>query len=390
VTNEFMDAVIEEKQYGLKNPNTGRVIKKIWAKDLFDLMATMAWRNGEPGIIFIDNVNATNPTPAVGRIEATNPCGEQPLLPFESCILGSVNLSKVVTNRKINWRKLERTVEIAVHFLDNAIDVSKYPLKEIEKMTKSNRKIGLGVMGFADLLIKLGIPYASSQGSALAEKIMSFISQVARQKSIEMAEIRGSFPNFEKSIYPSKGYAKLRNATVTTIAPTGSISLIAGCSSGIEPVFALVLCRKIMGRRENIGLYPVFHEVAEKNALDVKKIVDVVTKKGSIQGLSTIPAEIRRVFVTALDISVQHHVRMQAAFQKYTDNAVSKTVNMPYSATIDDVKNVFLSAYELGCKGVTVYRNQSRGEQILYCGTRHAKEEKSLTACVSSNCHNGC
>lgn len=391
-TNEFMDAAIRDKQYILQNSSrNGKDARRVSAKDVFSLIAKMAWQNGEPGLVFIDTINAANPTPAIGTIEATNPCGEQPLLPYESCILGSVNLAKFEKSRKIDWEKLEEVVKIAVHFLDNAIDVTRYPSKKIENMTKSNRKIGLGVMGFADLLIELGIPYNSGEGITVAEEVMSFISRVARLKSIEIAETRGSFPNFGKSIYPYKGYTKLRNATVTTIAPTGSISLIAGCSSGIEPVFALVLCRRIMGRIEYVGLHPLFQEVAEKKSLGMKRIIREVAENGSIQGLSILPAQIRRIFVTALGVSSQYHVLMQAAFQKYTDNAVSKTVNLPYSATIDEVKNVLLLAYLLGCKGITIYRNRSRNEQILHYGTQSVTGEvPSQNGCFSDSCNGSC
>ena len=393
VTDKFMNALLNDKTYFLRHPHSQKVVEEVDAKDIFNLISKMAWQNGEPGIIFIDKINAANPTPSIGLIQSTNPCGEQPLLPFESCILGSINLAKIITNHNINWKRLEEIVKIAVHFLDNAIDVSKYSLKKIERMTKSNRKIGLGIMGFADLLIKLEIPYNSAKGIATAERIMKFISKVARQKSVEIAKERGSFPNFERSVFPSKGYTELRNATVTTIAPTGSISLIAGCSSGIEPIFALIICRKIMGRKVNVGLHPLFRKIAEKNSLNIKQVAEEVAKKGSIQGLSTVPGRVRRIFVAAHDIVPQWHVRMQAAFQKYTDNAVSKTVNLPSSATIADVKNVFLLAYQLGCKGITVYRDMSRNEQVLH--NKHSiqvNNETFSSECSYSNCHSesGC
>jgi ribonucleoside-diphosphate reductase alpha chain len=306
-------------------------------------------------------------------------CGEQPLLPYESCNLGSINLSRMIKDKEINWSKLKETVRNAVHFLDNIIDVNMYPLKEIEEMTKANRKIGLGIMGFADMLIKLEVPYNSNEALNIAEKLMNFITETAREKSKELGEERGSFPNFEKSIWKDK-YSAVRNATVTTIAPTGSISIIAGCSSGIEPLFAVSFIRNVLGGKRLFEINPLFELAAKQKGFYNAKLLEEVAKTGSIQKIAEIPEEVKKVFVTALDISPEWHVKMQAAFQKYTDNAVSKTVNLPYDATIDDVKKIFELAWKLKCKGVTVFRYGSKPEQVLYIGEVKAKEKKFIAA----------
>jgi ribonucleoside-diphosphate reductase alpha chain len=306
-------------------------------------------------------------------------CGEQPLLPYESCNLGSINLSRMVEDKKINWDKLKETVRNAVHFLDNVIDVNAFPLKEIEEMTKANRKIGLGVMGFADMLIKLEIPYNSEEALSIAEKIMKFITEEARKKSIELGEERGSFPNFDKSIWKDK-YSAMRNATVTTIAPTGSISIIAGCSSGIEPLFAVSFIRNVLGGKRLFEINPLFELTAKQKGFYNAKLLEEIAKTGSIQKIDGIPEDVKKIFVTALDISPEWHVKMQAAFQKYTDNAVSKTVNLPYDATINDVKKIFELAWKLKCKGVTVFRYGSKPEQVLYIGEIKTKEGKFIAA----------
>ncbi|MBS7655568.1 ribonucleotide reductase [Candidatus Bathyarchaeota archaeon] len=306
-------------------------------------------------------------------------CGEQPLLPYESCNLGSINLSRMVENKEINWNKLKETVRNAVHFLDNVIDANIYPLKEIEEVTKANRKIGLGVMGFADMLIKLEVPYNSKTALNIAEKIMKFITDTAREKSMELGEERGSFPNFEKSIWKNE-YSAMRNATVTTIAPTGSISIIAGCSSGIEPLFAISFIRNVLGGKRLFEINPLFELIAKQKGFYNAKLLEEVAKTGSVQKITEVPKEVKKNFVTALDISPEWHIKMQAAFQKYTDNAVSKTVNLPYDASVNDVKKIFELAWKLKCKGVTIFRYGSKPEQVLYVGKVKAKKKKFIAA----------
>ncbi|MEM3745229.1 MAG: vitamin B12-dependent ribonucleotide reductase [Candidatus Bathyarchaeia archaeon] len=379
VTDEFMEAVEKDGYYSLVNPRNGSVVKRLKARAVFDLIATAAWKTGDPGLIFLDEINRKNPTPHVGVIESTNPCGEVPLLPYESCNLGSVNLSRIVRDGEIDWDKLRRTVRIAVHFLDNVIDANKYPIPQIEKATKANRKIGLGVMGFAEMLIKLGIPYDSEEAVATAEKVMSFISEEARKKSVELGEERGSFPNFPGSVWEKMGYKAMRNATVTSIAPTGTISIIAGTSSGIEPLFAVAFVRNVMGT-QLFEVNPVFEQIAKERGFYSIDLISKIAKTGSVQGLSEVPPDVRRLFVTALEIAPEWHVRMQAAFQKYTDNAVSKTVNLPHEATIDDVKKVFMMAWKLKCKGITVYRYGSRAEQVLVVGGVQTPSPSTITA----------
>ncbi len=376
ITEDFMKRVIKNEEYHLINPHTKKVVGKLNAREVFNLMVEMAWSNGEPGIIFLDRIDRYNPTPKLGRIESTNPCGEQALLPYESCNLGSINLSNMVENGKINYKKLAKTVETAVHFLDNVIDVNKYPLNEIERMTKGNRKIGLGVMGFADMLIKLDIAYNSEKAIALAGKIMSFILKEAREASLELAKIRDVFPNFRGSIYDVKDGLRVRNATTTTIAPTGTISIIANCSSGIEPIFALSYVRNILGGEELIEINPLFEKVAKEEGFYSDELMRKIAETGTIQGMEEIPKEIQKVFVTALDISPEWHIKMQSEFQKYIDNAVSKTVNFPKTASRKDVEKVYMLAYELECKGVTIYRYGSRKEQVLSLSKK--KEDKLI------------
>ena len=378
ITEDFMKAVEENEEYDIISPRDKNVVGTRNAREVFDKIVKMAWRNGEPGIIFIDKMNENNPTPNVGQIESTNPCGEQPLLPYESCNLGSINLSRMLRKTgegfEVDWARLESTVGKAVHFLDNVIEMNKYPIEQIEKVTKSNRKIGLGVMGFADMLIRLGTPYNSDEAVALAEELMSFIQRKGREATRELAADRGGFPNFKGSIYDGKG-EPVRNATVTTIAPTGTISIISGCSSGIEPLFALAFTRNVMEGTELIEANPIFEEYARERGFDSPEIMKEVAKKGSLHDVEGIPADISRVFVTAHDISPEWHIKMQAAFQKYTDNAVSKTVNFPHEATVEDVASVYILAYKLGCKGVTVYRDGSRDAQVLNIGSE--KQEKA-------------
>jgi len=378
VTDKFMEALEKGDEYDLINPRTGKAVKTVKAEDVFNLIVMMAWRTGDPGIVFLDEINRHNPTPHVGKIESTNPCGEVPLLSYESCNLGSINLSRMVQDGEIDWDKLRRTVRIAIHFLDNVIDANKYPLPQIEKMTKANRKVGLGVMGFAEMLAKLSVPYNSKEGVATAEKVMSFISEEARKKSVELGEERGSFPNFEGSIWEKMGYNAMRNATVTSIAPTGTISIIAGTSSGIEPFFAISYVRNVMGT-QLFEVNPVFEKIAEERGFHSPELLTKVAKEGSIQRIKEIPSDVRKIFVTALDIAPEWHVRMQAAFQKYTDNAVAKTVNLPSEATLEDVKRVFLLAYKLKCKGITVYRYGSKSEQVLTIGASSRESSQSLS-----------
>jgi len=379
VTDDFMKTLQEDGEYWLINPRNKERVRQLKARDFWDLMIKSAWASGDPGVVFIDEINRHNPTPEIGRLESTNPCGEQPLLPYESCNLGSINLSKMVEDGKINWEKLRETVRNAVHFLDNVIDANKYPLKKIEATTRANRKIGLGVMGFADMLIKVSVPYDSEKALQLAEKLMKFIQEEAREKSVEIGEERGSFPNFEKSIWKDK-YGAMRNATVTTIAPTGSISIIAGCSSGIEPIFAISFIRNVLGGTRLFETNPLFEETAKKRGFYSAKLLEEIAKTGSVQKTNGVPEDIKRLFVTALDIQPEWHVKMQAAFQKYTDNAVSKTVNLPNEATIEDVRKVYELAWKLKCKGVTVFRYGSKPEQVLYIGEIKTKERQFVTA----------
>jgi ribonucleoside-diphosphate reductase alpha chain len=377
VTDEFMEAVKNPNYYPLINPRTGKKVGQLWAPQVLDLIAEMAWQSGDPGIVFLDEINRHNPTPQLGNIESTNPCGEQPLLPFESCNLGSINLSKILKGGQIDWDKLRLLVQQGVRFLDNVINVTTFPLPEIGQITLANRKIGLGVMGFADLLIQLNIPYDSPQALSTAETIMKFVAQEARKESMELAKLRGPFPNFKGSLWDKLGYPPMRNATTTTIAPTGTISLIAGTSSSIEPLFAIILVRHIMEGTELCELNPLFEKIAQNRGFYSKEIVEQIAQEGTIKNITAIPEEIKRLFVTAFDISPEYHVKIQAAFQKYTDNAVSKTINLPPEADPQDIKRAFLLAYELKCKGVTVYRYGSKEIQVLYTGSK-AKKKKGL------------
>jgi len=365
LTEEFMRAVEDGRPYPLRSPRTREVVGALDAKTIFDKIVMGAWKTGEPGIIFLDRLNADNPTPAQGKIESTNPCGEQPLLPYESCNLGSVNLAKMVEAGKIDWDKLGKTVLSAVHFLDNVIDANKYPLPQIEHKTLQNRKIGLGVMGWADMLVQLGIPYSSEEAVELAEEVMEFIREKGREMSAKLAEERGPFPAFEESVYNQPGKPRLRNATITTIAPTGTISIICGASSGVEPYFAVSYVRTCMDNDELVEVNPYFKRAAEEAGFYSDDLMKEVAKAGSIQEIESIPEEIKNIFVTSYDIPPSCHVRMQAAFQKYTDNAVSKTVNFPREAKPEDIAEVYKLAYRLGCKGVTVYRDGSRENQVL-------------------------
>ena len=368
LTEEFMKAVVTDGRYALINPRTKEIAGHLRAKEVFDRIVKAAHKNGEPGIIFLDRLNRDNPTPKLGEIESTNPCGEQPLLPFESCNLGSINLEKVIKNGHIDWSELRRIVWSTVHFLDNVIDVNRYPLPRIEEMTKANRKIGLGVMGFADMLVKVGIPYNSPQALDTAEEVMSFIQREGRLASAALAEKRGSFPTFDDSAYAEKGSSPLRNATITTIAPTGTISIITGSSSGIEPIFAVCYIRNVMNNDELVEVNQLFEDMARERGFYSEPLMRRIAKQGHLKDIEEIPKDIADLFVTAHEVTPETHVRMQAAFQKYTDNAVSKTVNFSEDATEEDVARVYMLAWELGCKGVTVYRDKSRASQVLNIG----------------------
>ena len=370
LTAVFMKAVEEDREYDLINPRSKQAVSKLKARTVFDTIVRQAWKNGEPGIVFLDRINEKNPTPAVGEIESTNPCGEQPLLPYESCNLGFINLAKMVKNGEILWETLRETVYKAVHFLDNVIDVNKYPLQMIDEMTKANRKIGLGVMGWADMLMQLGIPYNSERAIELAKEVMSFIETEGRYSSEFLAMERGWFPNFESSVYATP----IRNATVTTIAPTGGLSMIASASSGIEPLFAVSYIKNWEDGTKLIEVNPYFERVMKEAGLYSPELMEQIAETGSIHGFDNIPEDIKRVFVTAHDISPKDHILMQAAFQEHVDNAVSKTVNLPINTTTEDVAEVYRLAYETGCKGVTVYRDGSRENQVLTTAKKESKE----------------
>jgi ribonucleoside-diphosphate reductase alpha chain len=377
LTEEFMKAVEGGEEYSLVNPHSREVTGRLPAREVFERIVDSSWKNGEPGMIFIDRINRDNPTPRIGAIESTNPCGEQPLLPYESCNLGSINLANMIATQdghpRIDYDKLKSTVHMAVRFLDDVIDMNNYPLAEIRHMTVGNRKIGLGVMGFADMLIALGTPYDSDEALAVAQELMSFVQEESGAASCSLARERGPFPNYEVSVFPERGGAPRRNATTTTIAPTGTISIIAGVSSGIEPVFALSYIRNVMDNDHLVEVHPLFAaEMRRRGLYSVERMTEL-SKVGTLRHLEGIPEDVARVYVTAHDISPEAHLRMQAAFQKYTENAVSKTVNFSSDATRDDIRKVFVLAYRLGCKGVTVYRDKSRDEQVLNIGGVNAK-----------------
>ncbi len=377
LTDEFMTALRNDDEYDLRNPRNQEVVRRLKARDVFNQIVRQAWLSGEPGIIFIDRINADNPTPEVGEIESTNPCGEQPLLPHESCNLGSVNLAKMFADGRINYDRLGQVVTSAVHFLDNVVDINNYPLPVIEEQTKANRKIGLGVMGFADLLMLLEIPYSSQEARDLAGEIMEFVDRTAYEASVELGRKRGPFPNFEKSVYGHNPAEPVRNATRTTIAPTGTISILAGCSSGVEPIFALAFLRRVMDDDELFEVNPIFEKVARENNFYSRSLIREIAHNGSCMGLSEIPEKFRRYFESAHDITPHDHIEIQAAFQKHTNNAVSKTINFSHDATVEQVEKAYLLAYERGCKGVTIYRDGCRENQVLNIGKTDSRQQEA-------------
>jgi ribonucleoside-diphosphate reductase alpha chain len=376
VTQAFLDALADGTDIDLINPRTGEAVRKVPASKIFELIVHSSWRSGEPGIVFLDRINQDNPTPGLGTIDATNPCGEQPLLPWESCTLGAINLARMVSAKGVMYSRLRSTIHAAVHFLDNVIEVNRYPLPEIERASKRTRKIGLGVMGFADMLIHLGIAYDSQEAAEQAETIMAFIQQEARAASAALARQRGNFPAFAQSVFNSPSTSYMRNATVTTIAPTGTISIIAGTSSGIEPLFAVAHARQMLDSQTVPEIHPLFIKAAKKENFFSEEVMRQVAQEGSIQDIAAVPSQVKQLFRTAHDIAPQWHVNIQAAFQKHTDNAVSKTVNFPADATAEDVAQVFLSAARMGCKGVTIYRYGSRHHQVLSVGGTKEESER--------------
>lgn len=396
VTDKFMDAYLAGEDYDLVNPQNNQVVGRLSAKKVFDMIVDGAWRNGEPGIVFIDKMNADNPTPLVGQIESTNPCGEVPLLAYEACNLGSINLGRMVDEtpegNKINWKRLADVTRTAIRFLDNVIEVNNYPLPRISEMVRNNRKIGLGVMGWADMLMKMGLSYASEEGTKLGAQVMEFIDYESKCESIELSKERGRFNNFKGSVYDNQKFLTnkykgksagvisdeqwadldaqiekygIRNATTTCIAPTGTISMIANASGGVEPLFGLVFSRLIMDGTEMLEINPIFKDYMVKKGLYSEDLMKQIAKDGSIAHINGIPDEIKHIFVTAHDVSPYWHVKMQAAFQLHTDNAVSKTVNFEENATRKDIEEAYILAYKNNLKGITVYRNNSRQFQPM-------------------------
>ena len=406
ITDKFMTALLNDEDYELINPQNGEIAGTLCAKDVFNRIVSRAWSNGEPGIVFIDRMNADNPTPKLGNIESTNPCGEVPLLPYEACNLGSINLGLMVKEAQIDWNLLENTVKTAVHFLDNVIDVNNYPLPKISEMVHNNRKIGLGIMGWADMLMKLEIPYASDEGVQLAGQVMEFIDYFSKKESVKLARERGAFKNIAGSVFEDENYLSnryknklrgkislaqweeldreinhfgIRNATTTCIAPTGTISMIAGASCGIEPLFGLVFSRLILDNSQMLEVNPIFKKYMENNGLYSQDLMSEIAKDGSISHVNNVSENIKKIFATAHDITPYWHVKMQSAFQSHTDNAVSKTVNFVETATKEDIKETYILAYKNGLKGITVYRNNSRSFQPMNLDTKEEKVKDKPT-----------
>lgn len=391
INDAFVSALEENRDYDIIDPHTDTIVGQKSARMIFEKIVQNAWQNGDPGIVFIDRINASesNMTPALGNIESTNPCGEQPLFPYESCVLGSINLAKFATREGLDWGLLRTTIHDAAHFLDNTIDANHYVTDKIAEMTKGMRRFGLGVMGFADMLIALSIPYDSAEAVKTAEQIMSFIDQEARIASEELAIKRGAFPFFSKSLYATRNEKPIRNVARTTIAPTGTISTIAGCSSGIEPIFALVHRRKSLWKKdvataELLVVNRQFEMRAREAGIYSQELMEKISDKGTVQGITEIPVELRRIFVTSHDIEAEAHINIQAAFQRHVNNAVSKTINFPHNATLEDVSHAYLRAYHSGCKGITIYRDGSRSIQVLTAGSGTKKTEAATTAKHSS------
>ncbi len=387
VTDDFMNKAEKRENYWLVNPKTKEKVKELNAGKVLDLICESAWMTGDPGLIFLDTINKNNPTAHLGPIEATNPCSELPLHPYESCNLGSINLGKFVFadgKPDIDWERLKKTIWIGVHFLDNLIDANKYPIPEIDKMTKANRRIGLGVMGWADMLFFLGIPYNSEEALKLAEKVIGFIQEEGQKASIELGKKRGSFPNFKGSLWEKKGFPAMRNATVTMVAPTGTISIIAGCSSGIEPAFAICFIRNVLEGTQLLETNWVFEKTAEEKDFYSKELMERVAKSGSVQGIKEIPEDVRKVFITALEIPPEWHIKMQAAFQKYCDSGISKTVNLPHEATPADIKKIYFLAWKMKCKTICIYRYGSKSQQVLYIGEVKMRKPMKKAVIVES------
>ncbi len=385
MTKRFMDAVEADQEYDLINPRNQQVTRSLSARKVFDTIVDYAWKNGEPGLIFIDHINDANPTPHLGQIESTNPCGEQPLLPYESCNLAAINLAKMVktdakNNITIDIPKLTKTVHNVVHFLDNLIDANRYPIPEIEKMTLKTRKMGITLMGFADMLYQLGIPYDSQEGLEIAELVSGLVEKESHKASAKLAEKRGPFPSFKGSIWDKPGKPMMRNAATTSCNPTGTLSIIATCSSGIEPVFALVYTKTVMDNDALPEVNPYFLKVAKARGFYSDELIKKINEKGSIQSLDEVPDDVKRIFVVAGDISPDWHVRMQAAFQKHVDAGISKTINFPNHAVRDDVAAAYKLAHRLGCKGITIYRDGSRVKQVLTIGDKNSAKSDNTVA----------
>lgn len=394
ITDKFMHAVEMNEDFDLINPRSKKKVRSIKARSLFDLIVYSSWRSGDPGMVFLDEINRHNPTPLIGRIEATNPCGEIPLLPYESCNLGSIDLSKFVKEGALDWDRLKATIGWGIRFLDNVIEVNNYPLTQIQAMTLANRKIGLGVMGFADMLIRLGISYTSEKAVATASAVMKFFHQSSLEASADLAEERGCFPNYAQSIYAKKG-RRLRNATVNTVAPTGTISIIANCSSGIEPLFALSYVRNVLSGTRFFETHTLFEMELRRRGLYSKELMAEVGRRGSLKDILSIPDDLKKIFITSFDVSAETHLRIQAAFQQHTDNSVSKTINLPADATVEDVRNIFMMAHKLKCKGITIYRYNTKKGQVLSFDSRSLGEREEdpnfimAAAEYSGGCHSG-